>query len=222
MHYWKLFPFFLSVWFPSFSEPSLFTTNENLLFEELSLNRRPSVLQKRPPPRPSFSKSSSVFPYKTSQPHQEVSSCSRPTFIHLSHAIQPSSRPRPVRRHSHNLALSSDMLHGDFRPSASQYKEEPLSVVGKPCLLTCSQRPAAGPARTQIHVFLPSEAEGEEADRESVDEGFMDELDSKITSLKLQQEAPKTNTPHTWHEWFLHCSPRAALSALLSVLFFLI
>lgn len=89
------------------------------------------------------------------------------------------------------------MLHGDFRPSASRYKEEPLSVVGKPCLLTCSQRPPAGPARTQIHVFLPSEAEGEEADRESVDEGFMDELDSKITSLKLQQEAPKTNTPHT-------------------------
>ena len=74
-----------------------------------------------------------------------------------------------------------------------------MSVVGKPCLPSCGQRPAVaaattGPARTQLHVFLPSEAEGEEVDSESVDEGFMDELDSKITSLKLQQAAPKTVT----------------------------
>lgn len=75
-------------------------------------------------------------------------------------------------------------------------KKEPLFVVGKPCPLSCSERPTqrsvSGPARTQLHVFLPSEAEGEEVDSESVDEGFMDELDSKITSLKLQQGAPKT------------------------------
>lgn len=79
------------------------------------------------------------------------------------------------------------------RSSSSQ--GELLSVVGKPCL----QRPAlpaAGPGRTQLHVFLPTEAEGEEVDSESVDEGFMDELDSKITSLKLQQGAPKTATYH--------------------------
>lgn len=76
-----------------------------------------------------------------------------------------------------------------------------MSVVGKPCLPSCSERPtlaaaAAGPARTQLHVFLPTEAEGEEVDSESVDEGFMDELDSKIISLKLQQGAPKTLTYH--------------------------
>lgn len=84
---------------------------------------------------------------------------------------------------------------------------EPLSVIGKTCLPGSSQRvvaaanatanaaataAAAGPGRTQLHVFLPTEAEGEEVDSESVDEGFMDELDSKITSLKLQQRASKT------------------------------
>lgn len=75
-----------------------------------------------------------------------------------------------------------------------------MLVVGKPCLLSCSQRPAvaasAGPTRTQLHVFLPTEAEGEEVDSESVDEGFMDESDSKMTSLQLRQGAPKTVTYH--------------------------
>lgn len=99
------------------------------------------------------------------------------------------------------------MVQGDLRPLVMQYRNsssqgEPLSVIGKPCLPSCSERPAlaaaaaAGPARTQIHVFLPTEAEGEEVDSESVDEGFMDELDSKITSLKLQQGAVKTLTYH--------------------------
>ena len=84
------------------------------------------------------------------------------------------------------------MAQGDFRPLAMS-EAEPLSVVGKPCLLNCSQRPtlAAGPGRTQLHVFLPTEAEGEEVDSESVDEGFMDELDNKITSLKIQHGARK-------------------------------
>jgi len=55
---------------------------------------------------------------------------------------------------------------------------------------------AAGPARTQLHVFLPTEAEGVELDSGSVDEGFMDELDSRVTSLKLLQGAPKTLSYH--------------------------
>lgn len=93
------------------------------------------------------------------------------------------------------------MVQGDPRPSVMQHRNslsqgELLSVVGKPCLRSGSKRPAlaAGPARTQLHVFLPTEAEGEEVDSESVDEGFMDELDSKMISLKLQQGAPKTVT----------------------------
>ncbi|XP_078032137.1 uncharacterized protein LOC144467421 [Epinephelus lanceolatus] len=197
----------------SLSEPSLLTPNESILFEGYSCNRHPSVLQKRPPPPP-LSKSSVLLPCKTchpsgtSQPHQQqnnqqVQSCSRPAYIHFSQAIQPSTKPKPARRHSHNPALSPEMVQGDLRPLVMQYRNslsqgEPLSIIGKPCLPSCSERPslAAGSARTQLHVFLPTEAEEEEVDSESVDEGFMDELDSKITSLKLQQGASKTLTYH--------------------------
>ncbi|XP_071355452.1 uncharacterized protein [Trachinotus anak] len=194
----------------SLSEPSLLAPNENIQSEGFSTTRRPSLLQKRPPPPPPFSKSSALLPCNSCRPssssqppQQQVQSCSRPAYIHFCQAIQPSCRPRPARRHSHNPTPSTDA--GDLRPSAMQYHNsssqgEPLSVIGKPCLLSCSQRPApaaaASPARTQLHVFLPTEAEGEEADSESVDEGFMDELDSKMTSLKLQQGAPKTVTYH--------------------------
>lgn len=39
-------------------------------------------------------------------------------------------------------------------------------------------------------MFLPAEGAGQEEDRdsESVDEGFMDELDNKVTTLRLQQD----------------------------------
>ncbi|XP_075962332.1 uncharacterized protein LOC142965317 [Anarhichas minor] len=203
----------------SLSEPSLLTPDENVLFEGFSGNRRPSVVQKRPPPPPPpFSKSSVPLPCKTYRPpvtsqprqqqnRQQVQSCSRPAYIHFSQAIQPGSKPR-VRRHSHNPSLSSEMVQGDLRPLVMQYRNSssqggPLSVVGRPCLPGCSERPAlaaaasaaaTGPARTQLHVFLPTEAEGEEVDSELVDEGFMDELDNRLTSLKLQQRTPKTHT----------------------------
>ncbi|KAM8766601.1 uncharacterized protein AB9X84_005773 [Acanthopagrus schlegelii] len=192
----------------SLSEPSLLTPNDHVLFKGFSGSRRPSVLQKRPPPPPPFSNSSILLPCnssRTSQPHQQAQSCSRPAFIHFTQAIQPSFKPRPVRRHSHNPVLTTEVIQGGPRPSLTRHPNslpqgEPLSIIGRPCLPSCSERPAVaaagGPARTQLHVFLPTEAEGEEVDSESVDEGFMDELDCKITSLKLQQRAPKTATYH--------------------------
>ncbi|KAK5854695.1 hypothetical protein PBY51_004867 [Eleginops maclovinus] len=196
----------------SLSEPSLLTPHENALLEGFSNNRRPSVVKKGSSPASPFSKSSVLLHCKTcltsgtskQQNHRQVKSCSRPTYFHFSQAIQPGSKPIPVRRHSHNPTLSAVMeKQGDLRPLVLQYRNsspqgEPLYVVGKPCLLSGSECPtpaaAAGQARTQLHVFLPTEAEGEEVDSESVDEGFMDELDSKITSLKLQQVAAKTLT----------------------------
>nr|XP_020474164.1 uncharacterized protein LOC109970735 [Monopterus albus] len=182
----------------SLSEHSLLTPNEYVLF---SGNHLHSVSQRRPPPPP-FSRSSALLPYKTShqsgtsqfhqqQNQQQVQSCSRPAYVNFSQAIQPSSKPIHHSHNTHNLAHSAEKR--DLRPLAKQYHNalswgEPLTVTGKPCLLNSSQRRtlAAGPVRTQLHVFLPTEAEGEETDSESVDEGFMDELDSKITSLKLQ------------------------------------
>ncbi|KAK2920799.1 hypothetical protein Q8A73_000284 [Channa argus] len=182
----------------SLSEPSLLIPNDNELFEGVSKNRRHSALQKQPPPPPSLSKSSTLLSYRpcgrsgTCQPHQQpVQSCRGPAYIHFSQAIQLSSKPRPMRRHSHNPVLSAHV--GDLRPSPVQGQEEPLSVIGKPCLPSCSQRPAMvvataapGPIRPQLHVFLPTEVEGE-VDIESVDEGFMDELDTKMTSLTVQR-----------------------------------
>ncbi|XP_062266352.1 uncharacterized protein LOC133972794 [Platichthys flesus] len=196
----------------SLSEPSLLNLNENIQFEGFSNVRRPSVLQKRPPPPPPPppSKSPSLLPCRTWLPsgscqnlqdRQKGPGCSRPVYFHFSQAIQP--RSRPARHHSYNPTPSADNL----RPLGmhdSSPQREPLSVVGKPYLRSCSQRlaPAAAaasapaPARAQLHVFLPTEAEAEEVDSESVDEGFMDELDCKMTSLKLQQGALKTLTYH--------------------------
>ncbi|CAJ1082994.1 uncharacterized protein LOC117828254 [Xyrichtys novacula] len=179
----------------SVSEPSLITSNEYVHSEKSSSSYRPSVLQKRPPPLAPFSKSSILLSYKTRQPHQQK----KGVYLHFSKAIQPRSKPRPARCHSHKPAPSTELIQGDPRPQGTSHgaliQGEVLSVVGKPCPLSCSQRPiqrtVTGPARTQLHVFLPTEAEGEEVDSESVDEGFMDELDNKITSLKLQQGAAK-------------------------------
>ena len=75
--------------------------------------------------------------------------------------------------------------------------QEGLTVVGRPCLpgycRTLASVAASLPLkRTELHVFLPTgdpSAEGEEADAESVDEGFMDELDSKINALRLRPKS---------------------------------
>lgn len=184
----------------SLSEPSLLTPGQNVSSAGCSGARRSSVLQTRPPPPPSTSKPSTLMICgnfsRQHQQNQHLYGCSRPAYIHFSQAIRPSVRPRPVRRPSHNPALGAEKLHGDLqRRDSSSSQGEALSVVGKPCFLSCSQRPAdsAGPSgRAQLHVFLPSEAEAEEGDGEPVDEGFMDEPDCSATSLKLQHKVPQT------------------------------
>ncbi|XP_016530783.1 uncharacterized protein LOC103143451 [Poecilia formosa] len=180
----------------SLSEPSLLSPGQDLQLDGCSGSRLSSCLQMRPPPPPPFSKPPTLLPCRNcnQQQNQQLQRCSRPAYIHFSRAIRPAARPAaqpaPVRRHSHNPDVSGEMLQGDFRRrNSSSCQGETLFVVGKPCFLGCGPRPtaAAGPAgRAQLHVFLPSEAKPEEADRESVDEGFMDELDCRITALKLQ------------------------------------
>ncbi|KAM3596008.1 uncharacterized protein V6R79_006787 [Siganus canaliculatus] len=193
----------------SLSEPSLLTPHDTVHYDGSSI-RLSTVKKKQSPPPPPFSKSSALFKPRTSQHHlqqqnqNQLQSCCRPNFIHFSHAIQPSSKPRPARRHSHNPVLTAEMVPSNQSPHRySSSLAEPLSVIGKPCLPSSGQRPAvaaataiAGPARPQLHVFLPTEAEAEEVDQESVDEGFMDELDCKISCLKLQPGTPKTLTYH--------------------------
>ncbi|RVE66737.1 hypothetical protein OJAV_G00110600 [Oryzias javanicus] len=188
----------------SLSEPSLLAPCESIQLEGFSSFHRLSVLQNQHPPLSTLPMKSSTrlscqtFHLSGAQNHQKKQlphSSLQPAFIHFSKAIRPSVRPQAVRRHSHYPALSSEAGRSDLLTSAGLHGspsswEEPLSVVGKPCLLRCSQRAA----RSQLHIFLPSEAKAEEVDRESVDEGFMDELDIKIGSLKLQEEPAKTVT----------------------------
>ncbi|KAK5618197.1 hypothetical protein CRENBAI_020823 [Crenichthys baileyi] len=192
----------------SVSELSLLTPGQDVLSEGFSGTQLSSILQIRSPPPPSTGKASTLLPCKSCMPvgsrgqqqSQHLQSCSRPDYIHFSRAIQPTVRPGPVRRHSHIPPLSSDMLHVDLRRrNSSSSQGEALSVMGKPCFLSCSQRPAAAgpPGRAQLHVFLPNETEGEEVDVESVDEGFMDDLDTKTTSLKLQQKVIQTLKNHS-------------------------
>ncbi|XP_054911160.1 uncharacterized protein LOC129375846 [Poeciliopsis prolifica] len=174
----------------SLSEPSLLSPGQDLRLDGCSGSCLSSCLQMQPPPPPSFSNPPTLLPCRNcdQQHNQQLQSCSRPRYIHFSRAMQPAARPA-TRRHSHNPDVSVEMLQGDFRRrNSSSCQGETLFVVGRPCLLGGGPRlAAAGPAgRAQLHVFLPSEAKPEEADRESVDEGFMDELDCRITALKLQ------------------------------------
>ncbi|XP_061597305.1 uncharacterized protein LOC133460640 [Cololabis saira] len=162
----------------SFSEPSLLLPSESILLEGFPSCRRFTVLQKQPACASSSPHCKTCRPSRTQehQPTQQPQGCNRPAHVHISQPVQPRTR-----RHSSSERMCADL-----------HREEPLSVVGRSCLLGCSQRPAQARAlaRAQLHVFLPSEAEGEEADWESVDEGFMDELDTKISSMKLRQTAP--------------------------------
>ncbi|KAJ8384953.1 hypothetical protein AAFF_G00196190 [Aldrovandia affinis] len=113
-------------------------------------------------------------------------------------ALRPAEKLM-VKPHRQSQFRSTEQR--ELRPSVMQYRRAPhegtLAVRGKHCLPSppapsVAQLPT--PARTQLHVFLPTEGagEGEEGDNESVDEGFMDELD-KVTSLKLHQGEPKNS-----------------------------
>ncbi|XP_055013437.1 uncharacterized protein LOC129410103 [Boleophthalmus pectinirostris] len=180
----------------SLSEPSLFPHNDSVLFGGLSCACGPNLLHKRAPVSSSFIKPSTLSPNPPPplpQDHSHPQGTSRPLYLHFSRSIQPSLKTKAKRRHSHTVS-------SEFRTAASQVSplSESLSVVGKTCLPVCTPRPTpaavSGPSRPHLHVFLPSEAEGE--DSESVDEGFMDELDHKMSSLKLQQAGPQTVALH--------------------------
>lgn len=171
------------------SKPSLFTPGERALFEGFSRNRR-HPLRKRPLP---------LCMSCDTVVGNNLSQSSRPVSTHFSYPISPN--PKLVKPRSQSLTLATEQ--GELRPLVIQYRQssqgEGLTVRGKPCLSLPNQPlpPAAPmPARTQLHIFLPTEGfgKGDEGDSESVDEGFMDELDSKITSLKLQEGEAKIHT----------------------------
>ncbi|KAJ8000004.1 hypothetical protein DPEC_G00200310 [Dallia pectoralis] len=167
----------------SITEPSLFALGQPVVCKGFSHIRQPPV-QKRPLPH-----------YKSRDTSAgRNQSNSRPGYFHFSYPIGPN--PRIVKPPSKSLALTTDQ--SELRPLVMQYRRAPqgdaLTVRGRPCLSLPSKPPtpvAPMPARTQLHIFLPTEGVGEEeeVDNESVDEGFLEELDNKFTSLKIHQKA---------------------------------
>lgn len=171
--------------FHSLSEPSLHHTKDITSLEAFCCVR---------PPHSSKSRTHSKVhpPPATSHTHKDFPSF-QPTYIHFSQAIRLNSKPRPARPRSHMLATTGDLgppgpfgTLGSFGPLAVRsHRTEMLSVIGKPCVLNCNQRPVTGLVRPQLHVFLPAE---EETDSKSLDEGFMDESEAKMASLRLRNE----------------------------------
>ncbi|CAL8298759.1 unnamed protein product [Lota lota] len=200
----------------SFSESSLFTPAENVLVS--GKHHRPTSLRKRPPPsHQPPGRSSSLTSGNTHHPSRKHHSDAthplprhnqnyhRPIYTHFSQPIRPSPKTPPSRPLSDGVARNSPEIWSELRPSVMRYgrsssERESLSVVGRPCLPGCCRTLASVGAslplkRTALHVFLPTgdpAGEGEAADSESVDEGFMDELDSKINALRLHRVRPKT------------------------------
>ena len=204
----------------SFSEPSLFSPGENVVL--CGNHHRPSSVRKRlPPSHQPPSRSSSLTSGNALDPWRKRHSDATPPlpcqnqnyrrriYTHFSQPIRPSPKAPPSSSLSDSMTRTSPETRSELRPSVMPYGRsssdgEALSVVGRPYLPGCCQTLASvaaslPPKRTQLHVFLPTgdragEEDGEEADSESVDEGFMDELDSKITALRLQR--PKAAPDH--------------------------
>lgn len=172
---------------PSLSEPSLFAPVQPVKFQGLPRNSHP-------PPRKSSPFLSPCKSFeKTNGPQQNF----QPAYTHFSQPIRPISKLDQSVTRARRLGAGQCGL----RPLVKQYTQAPLSetlsIRGTPCL---PRRPspttAANTTRTQLHIFLPAEGAGEEEDKdsESIDEGFMDELDNKVSTLRHQPGKPKTPT----------------------------
>ncbi|XP_052388913.1 uncharacterized protein LOC127935252 [Carassius gibelio] len=157
----------------SISEPCLFTPGPRAVFEGFSKNHHPLQHQ----PGPSLSCKTLEKPKK-----------------HISQPLKPVPKVGQAFTHSQQRATENRGLQSLMRQRRQPINLQTLSVRGKTCLPTQHLPTSSSSAsRTQLHVFLPAEGAGQEEDQdsESVDEGFMDELDNRVTNLRLQQD-PKT------------------------------
>lgn len=113
-------------------------------------------------------------------------------YMHFSQPLRPTSKvaKKTVTRCGQKPTTERRNLQPLARHSSEPPKHETLSVRGKTCLPSQPLSTASAASRKELHIFLPAEgAEEEETrDSESVDEGFMDELDNKISTLELQHD----------------------------------
>ncbi|KAA0710421.1 hypothetical protein E1301_Tti012520 [Triplophysa tibetana] len=169
----------------SISEPSLFRSRHWAFLGDFSSNYAPP-LRSRAPSLPSCKTAEN--PKMQEQKFHQV-------YIHFSQPMRLISKvgKKTVTRGGQKQTTE----RRSQQPSASHITQPPnretLSVKGKTCLP--SQPLSSGASRKELHIFLPAEGAEEEETRESesVDEGFIDELDYKISTLALQhdQKIPK-------------------------------
>ncbi|XP_016097727.1 uncharacterized protein [Sinocyclocheilus grahami] len=167
----------------SVSEPCLFTPGQRAVFEGFSKIHHPLLHT----PGPSPSCKTLEKPKMPQQSYHQV-------YMHFSQPLKPVPKVGQAFTHSQQQATENRGLQPLVRQRRQPANLETLSVRGKTCLPTQHLPTSSSSAsRTQLHVFLPAEGAGQEEDRdsESVDEGFMDELDNKVTNLRLLQD-PKT------------------------------
>jgi len=109
--------------------------------------------------------------------------------MHFSQPLRPVLKP--------GQTLPRSQRRPTERKERQPVNLETLSVRGKTFLPTRHYPDGASSSRShthQLHVFLPAEGAGpgEDRDSESIDEGFMDELDSKVNTLRARlQQYPK-------------------------------
>ncbi len=149
--------------------------------ERFSKSRRP-LLHKCGPSSPSC---------KTLENTQTPQQSYHQVYMHFSQPLKPVPKVGQAFTHSQRRATESRGLQALVRQHRQPINLETLSVRGKTCLPTQHLPTSSSSSpRTQLHVFLPAEGARQEEvrDSESVDEGFMDELDNKVTTLRLQQD----------------------------------
>ncbi|KAI7799065.1 hypothetical protein IRJ41_017327, partial [Triplophysa rosa] len=164
----------------SISEPSLFRPRHWAFLGEFSSNYSPP-LRSRAPSLPSC---------KTAENAKMPQQSYHQVYVQLSQPLRPIPKvgKKTVTRGGQKQTTERRSLQPLARHSRQLPNHETLSVRGKTCLP--SQPLPSAASRKELHIFLPAEgAEEEETrDSESVDEGFMDELDNKISTIALQHD----------------------------------
>ncbi|XP_019367773.1 PREDICTED: uncharacterized protein LOC109294040 [Gavialis gangeticus] len=119
----------------------------------------------------------------------------RCTFVHFSRPMQPLTRTSPSKlRPNRNNLPGGAVEHRNRQPAALKHPAsavaQTLRVHGATCLPVpggdLPVLPQIRKSRMEIHVYIPSGEDG--MDCESLDKGFLEDVDNKLNSLSLQDE----------------------------------
>ncbi|XP_078539900.1 uncharacterized protein LOC144824764 [Lissotriton helveticus] len=124
----------------------------------------------------------------------------RRAYLQLSSPIRPVFRPATCRSGLlRSKRLNGAQRHVQLRPDVMQYSHRPvvetLCVCGVVCMSPRSTAelrawPQFRKSKTELHVYLPNGElpQSYTGDCESLDEGFIEEADAKLSTLSIQDE----------------------------------